>query len=155
MKNQTIFRKRSALWILLTTALSFSSLSLVAQTETDTTFRTQMNYAFANLDKSKVPNGILRDYAMEFINLEYFNGTAPLADSNYAHAASFWQVYNTLISGRIHSSATGFLRGDTLDNRWYNSLQDGKVTLSGLYFLYSRFKDNAYPTYITITQTRA
>jgi hypothetical protein len=41
-----------------------------AQTEIDTTFFTQMNYIFAHVDKSKVPYGILRDFGMEFTNLE-------------------------------------------------------------------------------------
>ena len=35
--------------------------SSFAQAQTDTTFFTQMNYIFANLDKSKVPYGILCD----------------------------------------------------------------------------------------------
>lgn len=60
-----------------------------AQVETDTTFFTQMNYIFANLDKSKVPYGILRDFSMEFTNIENYNGTAALADSNYADAQAF------------------------------------------------------------------
>jgi len=60
-----------------------------AQSETDTTFFTQMNYVFANVDKSKVPYGILRDFGMEFKNVENYSGSAALADSNYADVASF------------------------------------------------------------------
>jgi hypothetical protein len=41
----------------------------IAQTEINTSFITQMNTAFASLDKSKVPNGLLLDYAFEFTNL--------------------------------------------------------------------------------------
>ncbi|MEO6837650.1 MAG: hypothetical protein ABI185_04640 [Ginsengibacter sp.] len=51
--------------------------------ETDTAFFTQMNYIFANLDKSKVPYGILRDFGMEFTNIENYSGTPALVDSNY------------------------------------------------------------------------
>jgi hypothetical protein len=40
-----------------------------AQPEINTDFITQMNTAFAKLDKSKVPNGLLLDYAFEFTNL--------------------------------------------------------------------------------------
>ena len=50
--------------------------------EVDTTFNTAMNHIFGTLDPSKIPFGLLRDYAMELTNLENFNGTA-LADSNY------------------------------------------------------------------------
>jgi len=48
----------------LLAALLFAALNRAsAQTQTDTTFVKQMNYIFANVDKSKVPHGILRDYA--------------------------------------------------------------------------------------------
>jgi hypothetical protein len=69
-----------------------------AQTEINTSFSTQMNTVFANLDKTKVPYGYLRDYAMEFTNLENYNGKATLADSNLTDMGNFWEVYNTLIS---------------------------------------------------------
>ncbi len=128
--------------------------TLSAQTEIDTSFRSSMNFIFANVDKSKVPYGILRDYAMEFTNLENFNGTAVLADSNFTTPSIFWDVYNTLLMGRIYSSASGFLKQDTIDNRWFSYRQPGRITLSGLYFNYSRFKDNAANNYITITNNR-
>jgi hypothetical protein len=140
--------------LLLAGLLCLSITSLSAQTETDTTFRFTMNTIFANVDKSKVPFGILRDYAMEFTNLENFSGTAALADSNYVTPSILWDVYNTLLMGRIHTSASGFLKQDTLDNRWYSYRQPGRITLSGLYFNYSRFKDNAANNYITITNNR-
>ena len=46
--------------IVITMQLLFYHSSF-AQAQTDTTFFTQMNYIFANLDKSKVPYGILCD----------------------------------------------------------------------------------------------
>ncbi len=124
------------------------------QTETDTTFSNQMNYIFANVDKTKVPYGILRDYGMEFTNIENYNGTAAIADSNYADANAFWDVYQTLLTSRVSASAAGFAKSDTVDNRWYNQRLPGKIVLSGLYFNYSRFKDNAANNYITITNNR-
>lgn len=61
----------------------------LSQTEVNTSFAARMNYIFANLDKSKVPYGVLRDYGMEFTNLENYNGTAVLADTNTADAITF------------------------------------------------------------------
>ncbi|MEO6837648.1 MAG: hypothetical protein ABI185_04630 [Ginsengibacter sp.] len=55
-----------------------------AQTETDTTFFTQMNYIFANVDKSKMPYEILRDFGMEFTNIEKYIRASALVDNNYA-----------------------------------------------------------------------
>ncbi len=127
------------------------SFSSKAQTEIDTTFATQMNAVFANVDKSKVPYGILRDYGMEFVNLENYNGTATLADSNYVDGGIFWDVYNTLVMSRIYSSASAFVHPDSLDAHWFSYRQPGRVTLAGLYFKYARFKDDAANNYITIT----
>jgi hypothetical protein len=119
------------------------SFSSKAQTEIDTTFATQMNAIFANVDKSKVPYGILRDYGMEFTDLNVFNGTANLVDSNEINDGIFWDVYNTLLTSRIHSSASGFVHPDSLDAHWFSYRQPGRVTLAGLYFKYARFKDDA------------
>jgi|GEM_PF-3065662 len=60
-------------------SLLFSSTT--SGQEVDTTFNTAMNHIFLNLNKNKIPFGLVRDYAMEFTNLENFNGTA-LTDSN-------------------------------------------------------------------------
>ncbi|MEP7239094.1 MAG: hypothetical protein ABI685_14540, partial [Ferruginibacter sp.] len=125
--------------------------AVFAQTETDTTFSYQMNTIFGNLDKTKVPFGILRDYGMEFTNIENYSGTAALADSNYADATTFWDVYQTLLTCRFSTTSSGFATGDTVDNRWYSQRIQGKIVLSGLYFNYARFKDNAANNYVTIT----
>jgi hypothetical protein len=130
------------------------NLTAWAQTETDTTFASQMNYIFANVEKNRVPYGILRDYGMEFTNMDNYNGTAVLADSNFIDPETYWDVYNTLIMSTIHSSATGFIRPDTIANRWFNYRQSGLITLSGLFFNYSRFRDDAANNYITITNNQ-
>lgn len=139
--------------VLISMLLLYSNTS-TAQTETDTTFFTQMNYIFAHIDKSKVPHGILRDFGMEFTNLENYSGTAVLADSNYADAPAFWDVYQTLLTSRVSSTASGFLLADTVENLWYNQRQPGTIVLTGMYFNYSRFKDNAANNFITITNNR-
>lgn len=45
-----------------------------AQTDINTSFSDRMNYIFQQLEKDRVPNGLLLDYAMEFTNLSNFNG---------------------------------------------------------------------------------
>jgi hypothetical protein len=122
-----------------------------AQTETDTTFRYQMNTIFANVDKSKVPYGYLRDYAMEFTNLENYNGTTALVDSNNIDASVFWNVFRTLYTARVYSTATGLVNPDTLKNRWFSYRQPGRITLAGIYCKYSRFRDDAANNYITVS----
>jgi len=50
---------------LLLFSLLFCVLNINAQTEINTSFATQMNDIFFDLDKTKVPHGILLDYGME------------------------------------------------------------------------------------------
>jgi hypothetical protein len=145
----TGFRKLRSLPLFLFFLCSFLSVS--AQIETDSSFSTQMNNVFANVDKSKVPYGILRDYAMEFTNLSQFNGAAALADSNLTAMGTLYEVYYTLLTGRIYNSATGFIKTDSISNWWDNARQPGRITLAGLFFQYARFKDNAANNYITVS----
>lgn len=145
---------KKLIYFLFPTVCLLSAASVNAQIEIDSSFRTAINNVFVNLDKSRIPYGILRDYAMEFTNLENFNGTTPLVDSNYVTGTVFWEVYNTLLTGRVNTSVIGLLRQDTLDNRWYNSRQAGRITLGGLYFNYSRFRDDAANNYITISNNQ-
>ncbi len=62
--------KRLYLWFTGIIVLCLFCENTFAQTETDTTFSNQMNYIFVNVDKTKTPYGILRDYGMEFTNVE-------------------------------------------------------------------------------------
>lgn len=115
---------------------------LFAQDEIDTTFNNRMNYVFGVLEKNRVPNGMLRDYAMEFTNLNAFNGGG-LVDSNYADYTTLSDMYNTLISSRIHTSASGLVSPAVWDSLWFTQRQNGIITLSGVFFNYSRFSDDA------------
>ncbi len=150
----SLFKKiKLKTFLLLTVVLTtvFGNKKLNAQVEVDTTFQTAINQIFENVDKTKVPYGILKDYAMEFIELSHFNGTSVLTDSTATNIGYFYDVYYTLFTGRINNSATGFVHPDTLNNQWYALRDTGKIVLSGLLFKYSKFKDNAAGNYITIS----
>ncbi len=151
MNKRFLFSRRGFILLLANLFFALPFLSIQAQTETDTSFTAQMNYVFANVDKSKVPYGILKDYAMEFTSLTQFNGAAVLADSNATNMGTLYEVYYTLLTGRIHSSAAGFIKADSINNRWTNYRQPGRITLAGLFFQYARFKDNAAGNYITVS----
>ena len=60
--------------------------SLCAQQVFNTEFKTKTLQVFQNLDKNRVPHGILLDFGMEFTNLQAFNGT--LSDSTYTTQAT-------------------------------------------------------------------
>jgi hypothetical protein len=111
--------------------------------ETDTTFNIAMNHVFGTLDPSKIPFGLLRDYAMEFTNLENFNGTA-LVDSNYVDDKILWQITTTLALSRMTSAAYNTLPDpNTVNNNSFLSRQPGRVSLCGLFYQYSYLDPNA------------
>ncbi|NEM97412.1 esterase/lipase family protein [Pontibacter burrus] len=112
-----------------------------AGTELDTTFHNRMRHIFGLLETNRVPKGILLDYAMEFTNMSNYNGNA-LTDTNFVDQAAYWDIYRTLYTARIHTSAAT-LDLNNLDSEWYNNRQPGRITLAGMYFQYARFRNDA------------
>jgi hypothetical protein len=129
-----------AIMLCLAAALAFSGA--YAQPDVNSSFSNKMNDVFLYLEKNRVPDGLLLDYGMEFTNLAAFRGTA-LVDSNLVSNAAYWDVYQTLYTSRIHQNAAGWLHPDTLGNRWQAHRSQGRVALSGLFFGYARFRDDA------------
>jgi hypothetical protein len=138
MPNQTPLLRRICFAFLL--ILYFSTVK--AQTEINTTFSDRMNYIFQLLEKNRVPDGLLLDYAMEFTNLPNFNG-AVLTDSNKVMAAEFFEIYNTLYLSRIHPNGFTIQSPYVFDSLWYNQRDTGKIVLAGLFYNYSRLRDDA------------
>ena len=112
-----------------------------AQNENHTDFITRANFIFANLEKNKVPNGLLLDYAMELADLRNYNGI--LTDTNRVNAGILRDLYATVAMSAIHSNAGSFYGVDYRDSIWDEQRQPGIVTLSGLFYNYSRFTDDA------------
>lgn len=72
--------KSTVCWLLLA-----ATLSLTAQIEVNTSWSDDVNQVFANLDLDRVPQDILLDYAMEFIDVPTYDGiiqTEPFTTSN-------------------------------------------------------------------------
>lgn len=113
-----------------------------AQTDTNTSFADRMNYIFQSLEKPRVPNGLLLDYAMEFTNLSNFNGAA-LTDSNKVMTSEFWEIYNTLYLSRIHPNGFTLQNPSVFDSLWFGQRDYGKIVLSGLFYNYARFREDA------------
>ncbi|MGB7786040.1 MAG: T9SS type A sorting domain-containing protein [Salinimicrobium sp.] len=121
--------------------------------EINSSFGNEMNLVFSNLDKSKVPNGLLQDFAMESSSLEAYSGT--LADSTYVHSGTLKQLYSTLLMSRITSNTNeGFVSYQNFENNWKDEREKNVITMSGLYFKYSKFIDGAYPDKITISNNK-
>ena len=128
---------------LLILCLLFSSF-LFAQQVNNTDFKTKTLQVFQNLDKNRIPQGILLDFGMEFTNLQAFNGT--LTDSTYTTSQTITDIYKTLLMCRARQVNTGFITPQEYATRWYTQRVSGVMILSGLYFKYNKFNDTAYPS---------
>ncbi len=130
----------------------FSVITSYAQQQNNTSFKTQMEYTFQNLEKNRVPHGILLDFGMEFTNVPAFNGT--LTDSTYVTPSSLKQIYNTLLMSRIRDVSVGFVTPQKFKENWKNNRSSDYIALSGLYFKYSKFNDNAYPFKVNFSRNQ-
>ena len=145
--------KKNHLQMLFALLAITATKNTFAQAEINTEFSTRMNYVFGQLDKSRIPTGLLLDYAMEFASLANYNGV--LTDTNKVNKGLLMDVYNTLLTSGIHSSGGSFYHTDYLDSVWQVQRQPGIITLCGLYYNYSRFKDNALSSnLITVNSDR-
>ncbi len=127
--------------LFLTVIFLFFSVFALAQKEINTEFATKMNLAFQPLEKNRVPFGLLKDQAFEFTELDAYNGV--VTDSNYVTPVCIKQIYNTLLSARIHANASQFIQPDVYEQRWQANRTAGVITLSGLLFNYAQFKTDA------------
>jgi hypothetical protein len=100
-----------------------------------------MNALFGQLDKSKIPHGILLDYGMEFTNLEEFDGT--LTDRNYVILGRLEEVYKTLLTSKINPNTNSLVTPTVFKNSLKNNRTKGVIAISGLFYNYAKFKDDA------------
>lgn len=99
---------------LLATIVMLFSLLGTAQ-ETDSTWAAAVNRVFSGLDKTKVPYGLLKDYAMEFIDIEAYNGE--LMETNFLHRGHFVSIYNTLLMARTQTEVSGLVAPEIFEER--------------------------------------
>ncbi len=124
---------------------------IMAQT-VSTAYENEINTIFNGVDKTKVPHKLLLDYGMEFTDLLGYDGT--LSNENFIHKGTYESIYNTLLMSRVQSNVTGLVSPTTFNSNWNNLRTANKIVLSGLYYKYSVFKDNASPNYITISNNK-
>jgi hypothetical protein len=80
-------------------------ISTHAQSYDTTQYYGKMNYIFHYLDKSLVSSGMLRDYGIEFLNLDNYTGSSSLHDSNYVSVSDWRLLYGSLYSSKINNNA--------------------------------------------------
>ncbi len=124
--------------------LIISKILLVGEAQSQSYDTTQyygkMNYVFHHVNKSQIATGLLRDYGIEFLNLDNYTGTA-LHDSNFVALDEWRMLYTGLYSSQINGNA-GLLYLDTL-NRFINKYNYDSLPISfiGLHYNYNKLKD--------------
>lgn len=121
--------------------LYFISLISTAQQEISTAYATVANNMFAPLDKTRIPHGILSDFGMEFANIKVYNGI--LNNNTVVDAPVLKNIYNTLLASRIINATTGFINPNSYESNWRTHRTVGVISVSGLYFKYSAFINDA------------
>jgi hypothetical protein len=106
------------------------------------TYFGKMNYVFNYVDKSPITTGLLRDYGIEFLNLDNYTG-ASLHDSNFTAMDDWRMLYTSLYSSQINNTA-GMLYLDTV-NRLVNkyAYTSQPISFIGLYYNYQKLRDDA------------
>jgi hypothetical protein len=133
-------------------------LAIQAQQNINQEYSNKINLAFSGLDKNRVPHGLLLDFAMDFTNVQAFNGQ--LTDSTDLDRMTYINLYHTMLSSRVRNVTTGFMLPHLFASTWeehrrnnnntyqINTSQKIKeaaptIVLSGLYYEYSKIRDNA------------
>lgn len=133
--------KKSILTLFTTCLLILGSSHLFGQgVEENQEVRSFLNNMFSPLDKTKVPDGLLKDYAFELTNLDRYTGNQ-LTTLNYVDRDTYEMILRT-----IKSSAVGTQPYDDVDDILKNQYAAGGqniVSLSALVYRYSYIKENA------------
>ncbi|WP_053969830.1 hypothetical protein [Mangrovimonas sp. ST2L15] len=130
-----------ALMLLMITSITFG------QKEVNASWKNYINPIFQGLDKAKVPHAILLDYAMEFANVQAYNGT--LTDSTYVDMASLSNIYKTLYMGKVTNDTIYFPNIHHVAYNWIteridqNTTSKNTLVITGLLYEYSIISPNA------------
>lgn len=117
-------------------------LFVYAQNTDTSQYYGKMDYVFEHVNKTPITSGMLRDYGIEFLNLDNYTGTV-LHDSNYVGLSEWRMLYASLYSSQINNSNT-ILYLDTV-NRLINRFAGPTAPLSfvSLNYYYQRLRDDA------------
>ena len=75
-----------------------------AQVYDTTQYYGKMNYVFHHVNKTPITTGLLKDYGIEFLNFDNYNGLN-LHDSNFVSLEELRQLYTGLYSSQINANA--------------------------------------------------
>jgi len=136
---------------LLCTLVFLRIFPLLAQDTYHYAFSTKINQVFQYAEKNRVTTGILKDYGLEILDLNNFAGTS-LFDSNYALPNHWFNLYKTVMSCKINSTAPNFVDPDKIMSDADSIMTLGKVPINIAFYKYEKYRDDAYSAgLVTVT----
>ena len=133
------------------------SLSLLAQPTINGEWTETVNETFSELEKERIPTGILLDYAMEFADVTAYNGA--MTDTTSINLRVFSNIYKTLFMGRVTTDTVFFPQMKTVAQNWalqrleQNGEEQRTIVLGGLFYEYARIDPDALEeNRITVTE---
>lgn len=99
MKNKSIICIASSILFFIMSASTYGQTSI---TENEVV-RASLDKMFMNLDKSKVPTGLLLDYAIDIVDFEKYDGRE-LTDSNYVSPSILENILRSVNSASVTST---------------------------------------------------
>ena len=106
----------------------------------DDDLRKSLDRMFEKLDRTTVPTGLLRDYAVEEEDLDLFNGKSPLQNKNCVTGIQFMGLVNTINSADISGNSGIKNFKQEVTNYHYET---NEIPLSILLYQYSQIKADA------------
>lgn len=110
---------------------------LRAQTQPVDVHDNVLESIFSDLEKQRIPTGFLLDAAIEFSNLQKYDGSIP--DSSYTSSKLVAGIYNTLLMSRLSSSAYTPKSPLEFISDWKTAQAVNVIPLGGLFYEYSQF----------------
>lgn len=117
----------------------FMGKALAQSAEENVKVREFLDNMFEHLDKTKVPTGLLRDYAFELVDLDRYDGTS-LTDSNFVEKPTFEYLLRSVRSSAVLDKPFKSV-SSILDDMY--EIDDGTIAIGLLLYKYNYIKSNA------------
>lgn len=108
--------------------------------EDNSVVRSALDNMFETLDKSRVPTGLLQDYAVDLVGLENYNGTI-LADSTLVNRAVFGDILRSMRSASVQDPP--FDEVSNIMESFGANDTDNSISIAVAFFKYNYIKANA------------
>lgn len=115
-------------------------ISAQTSLEENSIIRGALDEMFEDLDKTKIPTRLLLDYAVDLVDLSYYDGTM-LTDSNYVNLQTFEDILRSIRSASVNKST--FRNINAAMESFRTPLVDNYVNVAFAFYKYNYIKANA------------